>query len=326
MVLKSFEWAFIIKEPLRKYESTKNPDAPTVAKKHLSISSVLLDAFNLLCNLRGIGWSWSQELSPRAQSTAPTSESIPFVFAFLLLNITVFGASQYLIHRVFPTIGSNPNGGSIFDPNLNFFPRYALAAFAGICGAFWAYSYVEMLYRIGALVGRVVLRQPASDWPPISNRPWLSTSIHQYWSFRWHQLFRHIFIVFGARPGGALLGRPGALMGAFSVSAALHYFMVWGLGNGSEFTTVGGYFLAMGFGVALEIAFKTATGVRVQGFSGWLWTMSWTLVWGTWMMDAWARHGMLSSVFFPNRFSPGKALVDAFIGLPTYYNSTKMFA
>ena len=112
MVLKSFEWAFIIKELLRKYESTKNPDAPTVAKKHLSISSVLFDAFDLLCNLQGIGWLWSQELSPQAQSTAPTSESIPFVFASLLLNITVFDASQYLIHRVFPTIGSNPSGGS----------------------------------------------------------------------------------------------------------------------------------------------------------------------------------------------------------------------
>ena len=116
-------------------------------------------------------------------------------------------------------------------------------------------------------------------------------------------------------------------MGAFVVSVALHYFMVWGLGNGSEFTTVGGYFLAMGFGVALEIAFSSTTGVCVQGFSGWLWTMSWTLLWGTWIIDGWARHDILSSVFFfPDRLSPGKALVDAVIGLPTHYNSTKMFA
>ena len=30
-------------------------------------------------------------------------------------------------------------------------------------------------------------------------------------------MFRQIFIVFGAYPGGALLGRPGAIMGAFSL-------------------------------------------------------------------------------------------------------------
>ena len=314
MVLRSFEWAFIIKEPLRKHEFKMDQDAPTVSKKRLSISSVLVDAFDLLGNHRGIGWSWSQESSPR--NATPTSESIPFVFASLLFNVTVFDASQYLIHRVSPTVGSNASGGSLFDPNLNFFSRNASAAFAGICGGVWTYSLIEMLYRIGALFGRVVLRQPASDWPPVSHRPWLSTSLHEFWSFRWHQLFRHIFIVFGARPGGALLGRPGALMGAFAASAVFHHIGVWGIGYGSDFGSVGGFFLIMGLGAAMEVAFKTATGMCVRGFSGWLWTMSWTVMWGTLLIDGWARNGMLSSEFFPDRLRPGKALVDAIIGLP----------
>ena len=324
MVLNSFEWTFIIKEPLRKYELTMDQDALTVAKRRLSFSNVLLDACHLLCSQRGIGWSWSQQSSP--QSTVPTSESIPFVFATLLLNIITFDASQYLIHRVSPSVGSNPSGGSLFDPNLEFLPRYASAAFAGICGGVWAYSLIEVAYRMGALVGRVVFRQPASDWPPISDRPWLSTSLHQYWSSRWHQQFRHLFVVFGARPGGALLGRPGALIGAFAVSAVLHYIAAFGLGSRPEFAPLGGFFLVMGFGTAMEAAFRSKTGARVQGFYGWLWTMLWTTFWGTWMMDSWARHGMLSSVFFPNWLRPGKALVDAVIGVSTYSsNSTKMW-
>src|ERR1700761_5982334 len=206
MLLRSFEWTFIIKEPIRRYKFTMDQDDPGASKMNLSISSVLIDAFELLFNLRGIGWSWSPKTSPR-QSTALPSESIPSVFATFLLNITVCDATQYLIQRVCPTINNYTSAGSFFDPNLSFFPRNTLAAFAGICGGVWAYSLVETMYGIGALVGRVVFRQPASIWPPVSQRPWLSTSLHEYWSVRWHQLFRHIFITFGARPGGALLGR-----------------------------------------------------------------------------------------------------------------------
>ena len=311
LVLRSLEWTFIIKEPVRRYELTMDQDALTVSKKRLSISSVLLDGFDLFINLRGVGWSWSPQ-PPPGWSTAPSS--IPSLFASFLFRITVFDTTLYLIQRACPAVSSTPSGGSLFDPNLSLLPRIAWAAFAGICGGVWTYTLVETLYRVGALVGRVVFRQPASLWPPLSHRPWLSTSLHEFWSFRWHQLFRHLFTVFGARPGGALLGRHGALIGAFAVSAVMHHVAVWGMGYGSEFSTSGGFFLLMGLGVAMEVAFKKVTDMRVEGFSGWLWTMLWTLMWGTLMLDGWARHGMMASDFFPTRLRPGKALVDAVIG------------
>lgn len=286
-------------------------DDPKALDKHFSISSVSLDAFDLFFNLRGLGWSWSPKSSPR-RSTTPES-TIPSVVATLLLNITVYDTAHYLMQRTFPTIDNPTSGGTFFNPNLSFFPRIAMAAFAGICGGVWAYSLVETLYRIATLVGRVLFRQPASDWPPVSDCPWLSTSIIEFWSIHWHQLFRHVFITFGTRPGGALLGRPGAIMGAFAVSAALHHLGMWGLGNGPEFSTVGGFFLQMGIGANIEIVFEKVTGMRVRGFAGWLWTMSWTLLWGTLMLDGLARHGMLAT-FVPDRLRPGKALVDAIIG------------
>jgi hypothetical protein len=314
MVLRSFEWAFIIKEPIKRYKSAVAIDQedPKTSKNPIAISNVILDAFDLLFNLRGVGWSWSPKSSP-SRSTAP--ESIFSVVATLLFDVTVFDTAHYLMQRVCPTINNPTGGGSFFDPNISFFSRNVLAAFAGICGGVWAYSFVDLLYRTATLVGRVLFRQPASNWPPVSHRPWLSTSLNEFWSIRWHQLFRHVFITFGARPGGALLGRPGAVMGASAVSAALHYVSVWGLGNGSEFSTSGGFFLLMGLGANMEVVFEKVTGIRVRGFPGWLWTMSWTLLWGTLMLDGWARHGVLAN-FCPDRLRLGKVLVDAVIGLP----------
>ncbi|KAH9168367.1 hypothetical protein EDB89DRAFT_2073959 [Lactarius sanguifluus] len=290
MALRSFEWTFIIKEPIRKYELTTDQGAPTGSKKPLSISSPFPQ--------------WT---------TAPPS--IPSLFATFLLKITIFDASRYLIQLACPAVSSNPSGGSIFDPNLSLLPRIASAAFASICGGVWTYLLLDTLYYMAALIGRVVCRQPASHWPPISHRPWLSTSLHEFWSYRWHQLFRHVFVTFGARPGGALFGRPGSLIGAFAVSGVMHHIGVWGLGTGTEFGTAGGFFLLMGLGIAMEVAFRKLTGMRVGGFFGWLWTMLWVLVCGMPMIDTWARHGMLASEIFPTGLRPGKPLVDAVIGL-----------
>ena len=64
----------------------------------------------------------------------------------------------------------------------------------------------------------------------------------------------------------------------------------------------------------MEVVFRKVTGMRVRGFAGWLWTMPWTLLWGTYV-DGWARHGMLVN-FFPDRLCPEKALVDTIIGTP----------
>jgi len=143
----------------------------------------------------------------------------------------------------------------------------------------------------------------------------MSTSIQEAWNFRWHQLYRHLFIVFGARPGGTLFGKPGAVMGAFAVSAVLHHIGMWGMGNGSEFVTAGGFFLLMGIGAVMEGVFSRVTGLRVRGWIGWSWTMLWVALWGTFMIDGWARHGVFATEFFPFEFRPGKVVVDAIITL-----------
>ncbi|KAI9435083.1 hypothetical protein H4582DRAFT_1972753 [Lactarius indigo] len=269
LALRSFEWTFIVKEPLRKYELTTDQGAPTESKKPLSISSALLDGLDLFFNQRGLGMLAS------------------------------------------PVVSSTPSGGSTFDPNRSLIPRIALAAFAGICGGVWMHLLIDTLYHMAALVGRLVFRQPASYWPPLSDRPWVATSLHDFWSFRWQQLYRHIFS----------WGVPVRLIGAFTVSAVMHHIGLWGVGHGSEFSTTGGFFLMMGVGVAMEVGFKKVTDKRVGGFFGWLWTMLWVLVWGTRMIDGWARHGVLASEFFPPQLRPAKVPIEAVISLLNVMNS-----
>ena len=307
--LRTIEWTFIQK-PLRRYEPPKR-DQDTLIERRLSASTVFLDAFDLTCNQRGIGWSWSQNPFPRESIPPP---SIPLLLAKTLFELTVCDTSHYIIQSLCPSV-NNPKGGSIFDPSLALVPRTALAVFCSACGGAWAYTLLNSLYRIPACIGRTIFRQPASVWPHFFHRPWMSTSIQEVWAFRWHQLFRHHFIVFGARPGGALFGKPGALVGAFAVSSVLHHIALWGMGNGTEFVTAGGFFLLMGIGAVMEVAFTRATGLRVRGWIGWSWTMLWAALWGPLIIDVWARHGAFGTEFFPNGFRPGKVAVDTIVTL-----------
>jgi hypothetical protein len=313
MALRSVAWTFA-KKPLRRYDllPVEGGQHATPVERPLSIPTILLDSLDLMCNLRGIGWSWSpfSKTSPRRSRQPPT---IPTILFKLLLKLLTFDVAHYLVQHTRPTVNV-PAGDTLFDPALSTLPRCAWAAFYTLCGGTVIYTTVDALYHIATLVGRVLLRQPAWRWPPLSDRPWTSTSIADFWSFRWHQFFRHLFVEFGALvPGAALFGRPGALVGAFVVSGVMHDVGMWGLGRGTEFGTVGGFFVLMGFGACAEIGFRELTGRKVGGLWGWAWTMAWTLGWGTLMIDAWARRGMIAADFFPYGLRPGKPLVEAVI-------------
>ena len=308
MALRAISWTFA-RKPLRRYEPPVEGQDAALIERPLSFPNVLLDALDLICNLRGIGWSWSPKPFPK---TTTRSTSLPIILAKLLFKLVVSDAAHYIVQYLRPAVNTS-TGDTLFDPTLSMVPRCAWAVFYTFCGGIVVYLSVDIYYHVSTLVGRILLRQSIWQWPPLFDRPLTSTSITDCWGFRWHQLFRYGFVVFGLRPGRALLGRPGALVGAFAVSGVMHDLGMWGLGQGTEFSTVGGFFLLMGVGAALEHGFQQMTGRRVGGFWGWAWTMVWTVSWGTLMIDAWARRGMIATVFFPNKLRPGKLLVDALI-------------
>ena len=315
IALRSLEWA-LAKGPLRRYEPPTTEGQHAFVERPLSIPNVLLDAFDLMCNKRGIGWSWSRKPFP-----TPTyrSMSVASVIARIVVKFTVWDLCLYTVHHLRPS-ANEPAGDTIFDPTLGLLPRWACAAFYTACYGILVYTSVDMYYHIASLVGRLILRQPAWQWPPPFNRPWMSTSIADFWRFRWHQFFRQVFVVFGARPGGSLLGRPGALLGAFGVSAVIHDLGLWGLEQGTEFRTVGCFFVLMGVGVILEHEFEGMTGWRVGGLWGWVWTMTWTIGWCTLMIDALARRGMATTDPPPNWLRPGKLLIETILRLWQYHD------
>ena len=305
MALRCIDWA-LARKPLRRYEPfAEGQDTPV--ERPLTIPNVLLDAFDLTCNPRGIRWSWGPK--PR---TLPPPPSLAVLVFKVLLKLTVYDIAISVMRRARPSL-SNPAGETFFDPHLDPLPRAALAAFLTFFCGITAYTSIEVVHGIAALASRVLLRQHAADWPAIFARPWMATSLADFWSFRWHQYLRRIVIVFGARPAGALLGQPGALLGAFGVSGLLHYIGMWGLGSGMEISSFA-FFFFMGVGVVLEQLWQYTTGMRVQGFWGWAWTMSWTLLWGTFMLDGFARHGLMAYECIPG-LGLGKTIVDGIVVL-----------
>jgi hypothetical protein len=85
------------------------------------------------------------------------------------------------------------------------------------------------------------------------------------------------------------------------------------MGRGTNSWAVTGFFLMMGVGVILEGIFKKVTGVRVGGWGGYIWAMCWTLGWANIIVDAWARIGLMGSVFVPADVRPATNIVLPFV-------------
>ena len=82
------------------------------------------------------------------------------------------------------------------------------------------------------------------------------------------------------------------------------------LSNAVKFTHTGGFFIMVGLATILERKWKLWTGKAVTGVSGTLWATAWQLVWGSGMVDAWARRGMVANDFLRKELRFGKALID----------------
>ncbi|KAI0294026.1 hypothetical protein B0F90DRAFT_1811747 [Multifurca ochricompacta] len=260
IALKSFEWTFLIKEPVRRYEVPK--DGEPLKERPLTILNQILK---------------------------------------LLVKVAALDASHYIIQLLRPST-YRLEGDTIFDETLSLGPRLFQVSCISLCGMVVIYTSVDIMYQLCAL--------SASQWPRIANRPWLSMSVTEFWGKRWHQFFRHIFVVYGSRPGGKVAGWYGSIIGAYVVTAIMHVLGLWGLGRGTEFTHTGGFFIMIGLASVFERQWKLWTGKPVTGLSGTVWAMVWQLIWGSGMVDSWARRGMVANDFIRKDIRIGKVLVD----------------
>ncbi|TFY65563.1 hypothetical protein EVG20_g5527 [Dentipellis fragilis] len=301
MGLRSIEWTFA-RESFKRYRDVHG-------KMELRSSHgfyLFSDALALLFNQRGNGWSWSQTRdsfkTPRNPDPPPSVFSL---ISTLATRFFIFDIAHYLIQFMYPQLDT-AKGDTIYDASLPLHFQALKILFINICAGIVVWSAVDVLYLATAIPSCLFLGYSTSAWPPISNRPWLSESLADFWGRRWHQSFRQIFLAIGYRPFYRYLGNAGGVFGAFAVSALLHDLGMWGSGRGTEFWSVGGFFLMMGVGAVLEGLWERATGRKVCGSLGWAWTMAWVLWWAQFMVDAWARRGFVGTDFVSQKYRPGK--------------------
>lgn len=329
--MRVIEWAFIqnhltrISEdvPQLSIKDTKDVDLNAVAsgdvvpekspREHYpTVWGALWNACDLSFNLRGHGWNWAQSwyFPPETRPTSSTSAFLASTLVSAIKNLLLFDLILSIIRSFSPSTVGSVAGGTIHNPSLPPYRRYAQSTFITIAADVGVCAAMQAGYDILTIICIPILQQRPTQWPPLFDSPWLSTSLTDCWGRRWHQIFRGSFIGIGARPFSFLIGRVGGVMGAFFWSAILHDFGMWGMGRGTEFWSVGGFFLLMGVGCVLEASFKKVTGLKVGGWLGWLWTVIWMAVWGNLMVDAWARRGLFGSKFMPDGYMPFQVLLS----------------
>ena len=297
--MRVIEWAFS-SHTLRRVDgdATPSPDKEEGSVKPIALKTALWNALDLIVNFRGIDWNWCHD-NRMPKETRPT-DSTPTFLAYTALSalthLVVFDTSVHIIRTVSPSTFGSPAGGTIFDPTLPPLERYTRSTGMTLLSGIMFYAVIQCIYDLNTITFILLFRQKPSRWPPLFDAPWRATSVADFWGKRWHQLFRSSFVSIGAKPGAYFAGRAGGVYGAFLVSAILHDWGMWPMARGLQFSRVGGFFLSMGLGCILE----DASGVKISGWGGWVWSMLWVVGWGNLLVDAWARTGLLGGTIFPD--------------------------
>lgn len=264
-----------------------------------------LDACELLGSMRGVGWDYGTgtdiyippETRPLEKTAFLKSTLWSTLIHFLLLDAIDTG------FKLVPGV-SSPSGGSIFRPELSPVPRALVSTALHFATGVAFIGGFTMVYGILTLIC-VSFGQPPSAWPPVMEKPWATTSLHDFWGRRWHQLLRQTFLIgcgyplsfifertiglfFGKR-AARTAGLWGLVLGAFTASGLFHMFAMYAMGRGIEWRVVG-FFSAQAFALAFERIWKATTGRRVDGWWGRAWAYAWVVVGGQWCCECNFRY------------------------------------
>ncbi|CAE6494394.1 unnamed protein product [Rhizoctonia solani] len=327
-LLKAVELAFAVRGRLRIGEiepgvvksPTSNGHAARVTRAQpnprllSALNSGFSDACELLSSMRGIGWDYGTgndiyippENRPTEKAKFLKSTLWSTLGYYLLLDLIDTG------FKLVPGV-SSPSGGSIFLPELSPIPRAFVSTVLHFATGLAFIAGFNMVYGLFTLI-LVSMWQHPSAWPPVMERPWATTSLHDFWGKRWHQLLRQTFFVGGGYPlafisetiVGMLLGKRagrtaglwGLLFGTFTASGMFHMFAMYAMGQGIEWRVVG-FFSAQTLALLLERAWRASTGRRVDGWWGRAWSYLWVIGGGQWCVDAWHRRGLGGGMVIP---------------------------
>jgi len=293
---------------------------PKQIKPPQTLLGGVIDALDLACAWRGIGWEHGRDTyvppfpfpnlsGAELKKTWLKHAAIRFIRSLLILDALEVAIKQ---HPNFRT----PGPSSIYVASLPPVPRYILAlGTAFFTGSAVIVGFQTCYYLIGLLCVLLLDHDPR-NWPPIYEAPWTATSLHDYWSKRWHQMFRRMFMVMGGYPTAWLLsllfGKAtvyvGVVFGTFLASGVYHTLSLFPtgvpLGWGSMI-----YFTSQGVGLGLERVIRYATGKRFSGLAGWFWVFLWTVAESMLAVEDWHMHGLGAGIVIPPVLSPLRAVV-----------------
>ncbi|KAF7980493.1 hypothetical protein HWV62_37990 [Athelia sp. TMB] len=283
----------------------------------------LREAIELCGSMRGIGWDFGVGVFvPPHQRPLQRA---------LFIRATIYSVIQNVLNmdildtfsKLLPGVGDT-SGGSIFYSQLPPLQRYAVSTAIQMISSFCLIEGFAICYDSLALFGVVALNDPPSSWPPLMNNPWASTSLHEFWAKRWHQLMRRTFIVAGGFPGKFIAGNTGMVFGTFIASGLFHELAIYAMGRGLDYRVVL-FFAIQGPLLTVESYWRKLTGKMVGGWAGRIWVFLVLSVLGQglsectacleeqpidhYAADSWHRRGLAGGMFFPPEISPIRVLV-----------------
>ncbi|KAI0747967.1 hypothetical protein C8Q80DRAFT_1169337 [Daedaleopsis nitida] len=270
------------------------------------LPACVYDALEVAFALRGIGWRFSHGMQvPRTRRPLDRrqflqSTSLSVLKTYLTVDLIV------AILNMLP--GITVTGGTIFYMDLPPIPRYTVSTALHICAGLFVIFGLSMGYNVLSLVAVGFFHQSPSLWPPFHDEPWRVSSLHEFWSKRWHQALRHTFLVYGGYPGRWLAGDIGMLLGTFLASGLFHEVGLY-LGGETMDVRVIWFFLVQPFGILAEKSYRVITGKRVGGWLGWTWAVIFIVGFGQVCTDAWVGRGAGGMTFVPPTLSPARQLI-----------------
>ncbi|CAE6450908.1 unnamed protein product [Rhizoctonia solani] len=183
-------------------------------------------------------------------------------------------------------------------------PEQLLAAFS-VCVT------TSLSISISAIIVSIIsvaCGAPVEAWPPMFNRPFTATSLEDFWTCRWHSLFRRTFDRLSLGVLGAVERITGPLplrfrkflrvTTIFGLSAFLHLLLMHRLPT-SETHYHPAFFdrsiLAFFLSQPLALLLERAVVHPLSGGNVWVrraYAWAWLLYSGRWWADVWIRRGM----------------------------------
>ncbi|CAE6447515.1 unnamed protein product [Rhizoctonia solani] len=275
---------------------------PTSFRGRLAYAIDYLTTLQGTSMFKNTTWDWMAPSVQRrlAPPDTPRGTFIRKSLVSLFKNYLVYDALDvFNKHRIWDCSQLHPitNGGLSI-------PEQLLAAFSVCVTTSLSISISALLVSIIS----VTCRAPAEAWPPVFDQPFSAVSLEDFWTQRWHSLFRRTFDRLSLGILGAIERITGPLplrfrkflrmATIFGLSAFLHLLLMHRLPI-SETHHHPAFFdrsiLAFFLSQPLALVFERSVVQPLFGGNVWVtraYAWAWLLYSGRWWADVWIRRGM----------------------------------